>query len=199
MSRQHAQGFTLLEILLALVIFSALSISAFQVLQSGMRNDELSQRKVQRLAELQRAFSQIEGDFGQLIPRRSRGSERLLLAGPHQLSSEDWGASFMRHSWQNPLGMLPRSELQRVGYRLRQKQLERLNYPHADQLPGASPVVKVMLRRVNAFRLRFFANGVWLEDWNNATTLPQGIEVTLDVDDFGELTRLFLINEGSTE
>lgn len=199
MSRQQAKGFTLLEMLLALAIFSALSISAFQVLQSGMRNDELSQRKVQRLTELQQVFSQIEGDFGQIIPRRSRGSERLLFAAPHQLKSDDWGVSFMRNSWQNPLGMLPRSELQRVGYRLRQQQLERLSYSHADQLPGASPVVKVLLSGVSAFRLRFFANGVWQGDWNSATTLPQGIEVTLDVDGFGELTRRFLINDGSTE
>ncbi|EFC3980005.1 type II secretion system minor pseudopilin GspJ [Escherichia coli] len=199
MSEQQVRGFTLLEMLLALAIVSALTLSAFQVLQSGMRADELSRNKVHRLAELQRAFSQMEQDFTQMIQRSARGSERMLLAAPHQLQSDDWGVTFTRNSWQNPLGMLPRSELQRVGYRLRHQQLERLSNFYVDQPSSVYPGVRVLLSSVEAFRLRFYANGTWRESWDSATQLPQGIEVTLVVDDFAQLTRLFLISEGSEQ
>ena len=95
--------------------------------------------------------------------------------------------------------MLPRSELQRVGYRLRHQQLERLSNFYVDQPSSVYPGVRVLLSSVEAFRLRFYANGTWRESWDSATQLPQGIEVTLVVDDFAQLTRLFLISEGSEQ
>ncbi|HBA9101141.1 TPA: type II secretion system minor pseudopilin GspJ [Escherichia coli] len=194
MCQQRVKGFTLLEMLLALAVFAALSISSFQVLQGVIRADELSRDKVQRLAELQKGLSQMERDLTQMISRRNRESESLLLAAPHLLKSDDWGISFTRNSWLNPGGMLPRPELQRVGYRLRQQKLERLSYFHVDHPSGVSPDVRVVLDGVNTFRLRFFVNGAWQEHWDDTSILPQAVEVTLAVDEFAELTRLFLVS-----
>ncbi|CAG9435335.1 Type II secretion system protein J (plasmid) [Providencia alcalifaciens] len=185
----------MLEMLLAIAIFSAFSIGAFQVLQSGIQADELSRTKQHRLAELQRAFNQIEQDFTHMLPLHLLGRERPRLETP-QLQSDAWDVSFIRNSWQNPLGILHRTELQQVGYRLQHQQLERLSHSYADQPSKVYQESKVLLNDVRGFRLRFYANGKWLESWNNATLLPQGVEVTLIVDDFAQLTRLFLLNEG---
>ena len=199
MSQQRVKGFTLLEMLLALAVFAALSISAFQVLQGGIRAHELSLDKVRRLAELQRGVSQMERDLTQMIPRHRRGNEGLLLAAPYLLKSDDWGISFTRNSWLNPAGMLPRSELQWIGYRLRQKKLERLSYFHVDHPSGVSPNVRVILDGVHAFRLRFFVNGAWQARWDSTGILPQAVEVTLVMDGFAELTRLFLVSKETAE
>ena len=71
-AKSRHTGFTLLEVLLALVIFAILSLSAYAVLQGVMRNDEVSQAKIARLSELQRSFATLSRDFTQILPRATR-------------------------------------------------------------------------------------------------------------------------------
>lgn len=45
----------------------------------------------------------------------------------------------------------------------------------------------------------FFVNGDWQARWDSTGILPQAVEVTLVMDDFAELPRLFLVSKETAE
>ena len=194
----RAGGFTLLEVLLALVVFAGLSMTAYQVLQGVLKNDEITRSKVERLADVQRAVSTLERDFTQIIPRATRtdgetSNKVVFQSVRYQMESDDWSLLFVRTGWLNPGGMLVRSQLQKVGYRLRDNKLERLSFLYLDPVIGTEPIVTTVLDRVDGFKLRFFNGTAWLDEWTNTATLPFGLEVELQLQDYGKIRRLFLI------
>ena len=201
--RFRSAGFTLLEVLLALVILAGLSLSAYQVLQGVMQNDAQTRIKVERLATLQRVFTMLERDFSQAVPRASRingeANKAVFQAARFQMESDDWSVSFIRNGWFNPGAQLPRSNLQKVGYRLRENKLERLSYLYVDPVVGTEPMVTPLLDGVKSFKLRFYANGLWATEWSNTAQLPRAIELELELTDYGVLRRLFLLTQVASQ
>lgn len=197
-----AAGFTLLEVLLALVILAGLSLSAYQVLQGVMQNDAMTRTKVERLAAVQRVFTMLERDFSQAVPRAPRvngeNSNQLFQAARYQLGSDDWSVMFVRNGWFNPGAQLPRSQLQRVGYRLREGKLERLSYLYVDAATGTEATVTPILNDVKTFTLKFYQNGSWLNEWSG-TSLPKAVQVELELADYGVLRRLFLLTREESQ
>ncbi|MGL4933049.1 MAG: GspJ family T2SS minor pseudopilin variant ExeJ [Aeromonas sp.] len=198
-SSRHG-GFTLLEMLVAIAIFASLSMGAYQVLQGVLTSDEVAKRKEARLGELQLAFTLLERDITQMVPRSGRiageSNQVLLAASRFGQQSDDWGMAFMRGGWLNPDGMLPRSQLQRVGWRLKEQTLERLSDLYPDPVIGTEPRIQPVLTGVLGLRLYFYDKGSWREGWTQRNALPDGLAVELDLDDYGTLRRQFLIGAG---
>ena len=193
-------GFTLLEMLVAIAIFASLSMGAYQVLQGVLTSDEVAKRKEVRLSELQIAFNLLERDITQMVPRSGRidgeNNKVLLAASRFGQQSDDWGMAFIRGGWLNPDGMLPRSGLQRVGWRLKDQTLERLSYLYPDPAIGTEPRIQPVLTGVTALRLYFYDKGMWKEEWTQRDLLPYGLAVELDLADYGTIRRQFLIGAG---
>ena len=200
MPRRRQSGFTLLEMLVAIAIFASLSMGAYQVLQGVLTSDEVAKRKEVRLSELQLAFSLLERDITQMVPRSGRidgeNNKVLLAASRFGQQSDDWGMAFIRGGWLNPDGMLPRSGLQRVGWRLKEQTLERLSYLYPDPAIGTEPRIQPVLTGVTALRLYFYDKGMWKEEWTQRDLLPHGLAVELDLEDYGTIRRQFLIGAG---
>lgn len=199
-SRQYKKnaGFTLIELLIAIAIFAVLSFAAYQILQGVLRSGEISKEHDQNLVEIQRGMLLIERDFSQMIARTSRtGSTdsdelRALYAGKNTLDSEYEGIEFNRLGWANPLNLLPRSNILRVGYRVQNGELQRLYYLHPDTVSDEKPEQQVILHDIENLTFRFWDED-WTSSWSSSTDIPSGIEITIMSKHYGELKRVFML------
>lgn len=204
------RGFTLIEMLLAVVIFAAVGLASVSVLNTVVQNDHASKAKVEQLQQLQRAMLVLERDFWQIVPRQVRvngeAPTKLTLAGAKNfIESDDDGITFVQGGWTNPGMVLPRSEVQMVGYRLKQQKLERLYYIYPDAVTGTEPNVQQLLADIDEFKIRYLAKDadasqnfaassestLWRESWDTEQW-PKAIKLTIKSARLGVIERVFV-------
>lgn len=199
-------GFTLIEILVAMAIFTVIGLASTGVLTSVINSDQLSSERFERLEELQRAMLTIERDILQIVPRAVRINgdpvDTVISGGEDVFDSDADGLGFVRLGWHNPQMLLPRSSLQAVGYRIQEQQLQRLYGNYVDNVIGYEPKVKVLLFGIEDFRVSFLTKAEQLEEpeeWDEAyssSTLPIAISITIVSKTFGEIRREFMLANG---
>ena len=206
--RSDVRGFTLLEILIAMAIFTLIGIASTGVLTSVIDSDELSTERFEKLQTLQRAMLTIERDILQGVARpvRVEGemSERVMLGGDGILDSNHDGLIFVHGGWHNPQLRLPRSTLQGVGYRVQERQLQRLYGNYVDNVIGYEPKVKVLLENIDDFKVFFIPvdedqedDSAWQDDYSDVV-LPKAVAIEITSQDFGLIRREFLLAGASS-
>lgn len=196
-------GFTLIEVLVALTIFTIIGLASTSLLTSVIDSSDLSVERFDKLQQLQRAMLTIERDVQQamLRPVRIEGEQNeVVMRGGELDDSEASGLAFVRGGWHNPRNMLPRSTLQPVAYRLVDEKLERVFSHYPDNPIGFEPKVRVLLDNVSDFNVEFIAPDQGENtpsdelDWSpnyTGSVLPRAIAITIVSDDFGEIRREF--------
>jgi len=197
MTRASIKAFTLLELLIAIAIFSLISVMAFSGLNSVLFNKEVVDLQLQRLANVQRTMLNLSRDIEQAANRPIRdelGSTQPAFSGGQNIDSTVFELS--RFGWRNP-AQQTRSELQRVAYSYEDNQLIRLYWHHLDHLQTDEPVRRVLLKDVERIDVRYL-DKEWTQSWPRADLdenveqgLPRAVEITLELKDWGKITRLF--------
>lgn len=195
-SRRSAQrGFTLIEMLVAVMIFAMLATAGVVLLRGAVTGQAAIGHHLDALADVQRGVVTLDADLSQAAVRISRtqsGSFAPAFFGRAAQGSEPL-MQFVRDGWSNP-GTLRRASLQKIEYWWREGRIERIGYPAVDG--AAPPEPAVLFDGVSALMLRYRdRQGNWLERWSpeTPTQMPTAIEMVLTRGSDAPLTLRFLV------
>ncbi|MBQ4813808.1 type II secretion system minor pseudopilin GspJ [Pseudoalteromonas luteoviolacea] len=190
-------GFTLIEVMVALVILAFIVTASHQILDTSIKAKEASDETIAELEGLQTTFRLMDQDFNQMTKREVRNeagdfSPTYIIHGRYSLESQYDGIAFIRDGWTNPVSLLPRSELQAVGYRVKDDNLERVYRVYVDELDGSEPRAQVLLENVEELKFEFLDDKQkWQDNWQ-IKALPLAVAVTIQREDAEPMRRIFL-------
>jgi general secretion pathway protein J len=185
--------------MVAMAVFAVLAAFAYGTLSQTLLSAEILSERMDRLQALQRTIRLLSDDLQQLAPRpvRDELGDNLRPALDTNFQS-GFALELTRNGWSNPI-VLPRSTLQRVGYRMEDDELIRYHWYSLDRTLSNEPVGVALLDGVEGIEFRFLS-GVddYSDQWPppnrpdglGARQRPRAVEVTLRLAYEGEIIRL---------
>jgi len=193
--RTH-RGFTLIEVLVALGIFAIVASLGYRGLSAMIDAEARLTGEALRWQRIERFLGEFENDIFYAAPRGGRNADGALqpaLRGVAAVSNPDEAhLSLTRfHAGQGLTTGVP----QRIGYRFAPPALTLLVWPALDAAPGARPDRVVLIDGLRAASTRYQDRaGNWHTAWPPAglgDEFPLNVELTLDIEGAGRMTRLF--------
>ncbi|AMO55817.1 type II secretion system minor pseudopilin GspJ [Endozoicomonas montiporae] len=161
----RSRGFTLIELMIAILIFAMISTAAYKLFDSVSRAQQVTDGILDHLDVLQRTMVVIEKDLIQVAPRPVRdefGDRQKAVQAPGRNGEL---LEFTRFGWRNPLQEI-RSNMQRVAYALEEEELVRYYWLMLDRAPDPVVVRQVLMQGVTGVRLKFMDEKKrWQSTW----------------------------------
>ncbi|MBV1876384.1 MAG: type II secretion system minor pseudopilin GspJ [Pseudomonadales bacterium] len=191
-------GFTLLEVLVAMSIFALIGLGASQMLRTVITTHERVMTQVDNFSAFTKAFSVLQRDFSQAVPRPVKDEYGELLPAL-MVASGEYMVELSRAGWNNP-AQLNRSSLQRIAYQLSDDgELKRYFWLVMDRAEDSEPIEQTLLTGIEDFRIGLIdANGGTVQVWpatNALDALPAAAEIFIVSEQLGEIRKVFVFPE----
>lgn len=194
--QRKQSGFTLLEILIALFIFTILSLMMVGGLRSVINAQSGSEDKAERTRKLQMVLLVMSRDIEQTVNRpiiNATGREEAAFVGTPT------SMMFTHAGFANPTGAVARSTLQRTGYTWSEEKLSRLTWPVLDQAPETTTHSRRLLSGVTSLQFQYldkegrFHDNWPMEEGGGEQPLPRGVRIVMTLAKWGKMSQLYLI------
>lgn len=191
--RSAEHGFTLVEVMIALMIFGMLAAAGVAILSFSVRAQTATGKRFDDIAALNRTTVLLAGDLGQAIDRPARDEGGTVL--PAFTGEANGQMRFVRTGWAN-VDAAPRASAQKVAYQMDGETLQRVAYPMID---GAVPLPPVtLLTKVAGVGARYRYKGAWSDRWDGTqgAALPQATELVVRRTDGTAFRLMLLVGSG---
>ncbi|MGQ5523418.1 type II secretion system minor pseudopilin GspJ [Chitinimonas sp. PSY-7] len=189
---RRVRGFTLIEILVALAVFSVLAVIAYQGVARMASTKLVLDADNRKWRELTVALARFDEDFSQAANRQWRDEGGISLPAVRGSAG-----AIDSNGAQLELVRFDGGQLIHLGYRLRENTLELLLWPSLDLAPRSAPTALPLLEKVSRFQVRFLdENSQWQLSWPQGSkneVLPRGVELVLTLQSGETITRLFVL------
>ena len=220
-ANRRSDGFTLIEVLVALAITAVIGVVAYGGLDSALAAMERSEAQGKKLNDVNILLAIMSRDFRQAVPRPVRdeyGDDwvHAFNAPENALSALE----FSRAGWANPRPeQFVRSNMQRVVYVLEEEKIVRESWYVMDRADDSEAVRVAIVSGVKSFKVEYLDDnlsgpgavpvlgGHWRESWpfpypeagqQPSEALPLAVKVTVDLEGWGEIIRLFELPASET-
>ena len=197
-TRTPASGFTLIEILVALLVFALLAGFGYRGLGAVLDAGDRVTGETRKWRDLALAFEHMRLAFAQAADRPIR--DRHDAAAPAfegvaaTRNASEPLVAFTRMGYAGHEGAA--ADQQRIGYRLREERLEQLAWPVLDQAPHTEPLSVALLSGVRELAFSYLHDGKWHAAWPLAdgdAPYPVAVLVTLRLSNGERYQRLFAL------
>lgn len=196
---KRSNGFTLLEMVVAIGIFSVIATISYTSIDRFLDAREALKVRHDHLRLLQRTMGLLEMDMRFMVNRPVRdgfgdGEASLIALGNLALGEGE----LVRLTTSQPEPELPVSRLKRISWRLIDGDLQRVSWTVLDRDQDSQQYVVTLMRGVETATLSYYLydqeENLQIEtEWEEANGLPVGVEFALTLQNGRQYRRLITV------
>lgn len=189
------KGFTLLEILIALFVFSILSLIMAGGLRSVINAQTGTEENAERLRNLQFVLLMMSRDVEQALNRPvvlTTGREEPAFIG------SPTSFTFTHSGFANPNAAAAHSVFQRTRYEWQNSAIWRTTWPVLDQAPQTKPHARQLLEAVSDAHFEYLDQtgrfqSRWPVEGESKQPLPKAVRINMTITNWGTISQLYVI------
>jgi general secretion pathway protein J len=187
-------GFTLIEVLVALAVFAILASLTASIMYSSFNTKARVSIQAERLVNLQLAYILLGRDINQITKRAIRTDHMRL--SPAFIGQNNY-AEFTRSGLTNPNSAEKRSTMKRIGLECKNGKLIRRSWDRLDLVNKKNLEERILITGVKQCKFNYLSkDNQYLNEWRITDKLPKGVMISLALQDWHQLSWLFVLPEG---
>jgi|GEM_PF-646631 len=196
--RIGARGFTLIEILSALLVLSLLALMSYRGLGAVLDAREHTRAETDKWRRVSAFLARFERDVQLAAPRPVRSTTATSTGTAPAWRGEAVATEQARLEFSRFAATEGVDTARRIAYRLNEKdEVELWLWPGLDIAPGTLPARYPVLAGVKTFELQYLNPGlVWVNVWPSSPTdppIPQAVRLRIVLASSEEIVRVFAL------